>query len=72
MPQINHSTLDHVFTYHTPKSDQAERYEKIRTAAKDFARVILHNTPSSPEQTLAVRDVQRATMMANCAIATNE
>lgn len=72
MPQINQSTLDNIFTYHAPKGDQTERYQKVRDAAKEFARVILESTPQSPEQTLAVRDVQRAVMMANCAIATNE
>lgn len=64
--------LDNVFTYHAPHGDQAQRYSLIRETAKGLAAVILANTPASPEQTLALRDVQRAVMMANAAIAINE
>jgi hypothetical protein len=71
MPQVNLKQLDNMFTYHAPKGDQTERYEMIRAAGRALALAILQNTPQSPEQTLAVRDVQRAVMMANCAIATN-
>lgn len=61
-----------VFTYHAPKGDQQGRYECIRDAAKELANVIIANSPGSAEQTLALRDVQRAVMMANAAIAINE
>lgn len=61
-----------VFTYHPPKGDQADRYVKIREAALTLAFTIQECTPPSAEQTLALRDVQRATMMANAAIAINE
>lgn len=72
MPQVNMDTLDSLFTYHPVKGDQQDRYERINAAAKAFAKVILECAPASPEKTLAVRDVQRARMMANCAIAVNE
>lgn len=72
MPQINMDTLDKIFGYQLVKGDQQDRYERINAAAKAFAKVILECAPVSPEQTLAIRDVQRARMMANCAIATNE
>lgn len=72
MPNIDASTIDDVFTYHSPTGDQAERYTKIRQAGKQLAATILESCPGSPETTLAIRDVQRATMMANAAIACNE
>lgn len=64
--------LDKLFTYHPPKGDQMRRYVEIREAGLALARIIHRNTPNTPEQTLAIRDVQRATMMANAAIACNE
>lgn len=64
--------IDNVFTYHAPKGDQPERYVAIREKAKELAALILRSTPHSAEQTLALRDVQRAVMMANAAIAINE
>lgn len=60
------------FMYHAPKDDQPNRYEAIRAAARNFAEVIATYCPPSPEQTLAIRDVQRACMMANACIACNE
>lgn len=64
--------IDNTFTYHAPKGNQNERYQKIREAAKQLAHVIVECSPESAEQTLALRDVQRAVMMANMNIATNE
>ena len=64
--------LDALFTYHPPRGDQAERFERLRTAAREYARLIQSLTPSSPEQTLAIRKVHEASMQANSAIAVNE
>lgn len=64
--------LDALFTYHPPRGDQAERFERLRTAAREYARLIQSLTPSSPEQTLAIRKVHEASMQANAAIAVNE
>jgi len=61
-----------LFSYHKPTGEQALRYEQIRDAAREFANVVLANTPASAEQTLAIRDLQRCVMMANCSIAVNE
>lgn len=69
---MDHSDLDRLFTYHAPKADQPKRYVAIRAAAKAFATTICDNCPSSPERTLALRDIQRAVMMANASIAVNE
>lgn len=70
--QINGETVDHVFKYHKPTADQAQRYEAVREAAKRFAVQIIGLCPHSEERTLALRDVQRAVMMANASIALNE
>jgi hypothetical protein len=60
------------FVYHAPHGDQARRYEELRAAGLRMALTVTELTPPSPEQTLALRDVQRAVMMANAAIAINE
>lgn len=64
--------IEAMFTYHRPFGDQPERYVRIREGAKTFAQIIKDNSPASAEQTLALRDVQRAVMMTNAAIAINE
>lgn len=65
-------TLDDVenwFTYHKPTDDQLPKYQKIRDAAKVFAKAIVENTPPSADQTVAVRKVREAVMVANQSIA---
>lgn len=64
--------IENTFTYHRPFGTQPERYIAIREKAKELAQLIQQSTPPSPEQTLALRDLQRAVMMANAAIAINE
>ena len=64
--------LDQIFSYHSPFGDQADRYAKLRAAAKAYAELVVELTPASAEQTLAIRDIQRASMMANAAISINE
>lgn len=64
--------LQKLFTYHRPTSEQAERYSKLRAAALAYAELISELTPSSAEQTLAIRKVHEASMQANAAIAVNE
>ena len=64
--------IERLFTYHPPQGDQAERYGKLRDAAKAYAKTIVALSPESAEQTLALRHVQEAAMMANAAIAVNE
>jgi len=62
------------FTYHAPKPElqQAERYEKIRGMAKDYAKELLALTPESREQSLALTHLEEAVFWANAAIARNE
>lgn len=63
------SDIDHTFTYHAPTITQIAEHERIRDAAKAFAYEIFTTCPETPERTLALRDVQRAVMMANASIA---
>ncbi len=60
---------DELFVYHPPKGDQVERYQKIRAAAKEFAEVVLECTPSSADQSAAIRKLRECVMTANAAVA---
>jgi hypothetical protein len=60
------------FTYHPPKNDQTERYEKIRSHALYFAKLVNEHTPPSREQSLALTHLEDAVMWANAAIARHE
>ena len=64
--------INRLFSYHPPKGDQAERYGRLRDGAKAYAELIVSLTPESSEQTLAIRAVHEASMLANAAIAVNE
>ena len=69
---ISKEELDQLFTYHAPKGDQNERYEKIRGKARDLAELILESTPVSADQSAAIRKLRECVMTANAAIACNE
>jgi hypothetical protein len=64
--------LEQIFDYHESTPEQTERYVALRSAAIAYAGMILAMCPDSAERTLAIRDVQRALMMANASIACNE
>ena len=66
---ITDAQLDNWFTYHAPKEGQPEKYTAIRNAARHLAGVIVANTPSSADQTTAIRKIREASMTANAAIA---
>lgn len=61
--------IDNIFSYHPPTLDQAERYHRIRQAAKHLAYVIYENTPSSADQTASIRKLRECVMTANAAVA---
>ncbi len=61
--------IDRFFTYHPPKGDQPERYQKIREAARAFAHAINDNCPDSADKTAAIRKLREAVATANAAIA---
>jgi hypothetical protein len=60
------------FTYHAPKGNQPDKYERIRSDAFDFATVIETLCPDSREKSLALTKLEEAVMWANAAIARNE
>ena len=64
--------LENHFTYHPPKGDQPERYQKIRDKAKELAEVIFECTPPCADQSAAIRKLRESVMTANAAIAINE
>jgi hypothetical protein len=64
--------LDHRFTYHPPKGDQAERYDKLRGYFKAMAKKIDEICPDSREKSLAITNLEQSCMWANAAIARNE
>lgn len=61
-----------VFSYHAPKGNQPERYERIRSKARELAEIIDAACPDSREKSLALTNLQQATMWANASIAINE
>lgn len=64
--------LDLRFTYHPPTSDQPERFEAIRGAARELAVLLVRSSPSSREQSLAITNLEQVVMWANAAIARRE
>ncbi len=66
---ITEADLEQMFTYHSPKGNQPERYGDIRNAGFSLAKTIVINTPPSADQSAAIRKVREAVMTANAAIA---
>jgi hypothetical protein len=60
------------FTYHAPKDDQPERYNRIRGLGAALADAINESCPDSREKSLALTNLEQAIMWANAAIARNE
>ena len=70
--QTDQEILDNLFTYHPPVRDQAERYGRMRTAAKVFAKELMFLTPRCPDQSAALRKIREAVFTGNAAIACYE
>ena len=68
-PGFTEEQIAEAFTYHKPNTDQAERYGDLRAQMKWTAVRVLELTPAGPEQTLAIRKLEEASMWANKAIA---
>ena len=64
--------IENRFTYHKPFGTQPERYEFLRSVAKELAIKIERLTPVSREQSLAITHLEEAIFWANAAIARNE
>jgi hypothetical protein len=61
--------IENWFMYHTPTPEQIEKYAVIRDCAKEFAQVIVDNTPPSADQTAALRKLRECVMTDNASIA---
>lgn len=59
------------FSYHVPKDGQPEKYEQIRSKAKELAYLIEDLCPDSREKSLATTQLEDAVMWANASIARN-
>lgn len=66
---MTHEEMMVRFTYHPPKGDQAERYQAIRDAVHEAAKLINELTPESREQSLAFTALEEAAFWANAAVA---
>ena len=61
--------IEHLFSYHAPTGNKPVQYEEIRAAAKEFAVILLKNTPSCADQAAALRLLRECVMTANASIA---
>lgn len=64
--------INNRYSYHSPKGDQPERYEKIRTKCRELAMTIMECVPNSRERSSALTDLDSVMMRANAGIARNE
>lgn len=64
--------IENDFSYHPPKDDQYERYEKIRDNAKKLAKFLVENCPESRELSLALTHLEQTIFYSNASIARNE
>lgn len=61
--------IENWFSYHAPSSDDLVAYDKLRDAAKNFAKAINELCPESADKTAAIRKVREAVMTANASVA---
>ena len=66
------SLINNWFTYHAPKTNQNERYDAVRRAAREFALVVDDKVKDSREKFEAIEYIRLAVMLANAGIACNE
>ena len=64
--------LENNFTYHRPFGNQSERYELIRSKAKELAEVLVSLCPESRELSVSLTELETSIMWANASIARNE
>lgn len=63
--------IENAFTYHQPKAEQPEKYEALRSKAKELAYLIDELCPDSREKSLAMTKLEEVSMWANASIARN-
>jgi hypothetical protein len=67
MPNLD--DLENRFTYHAPRPEQVEVYQRIRDTGHHFALMIDQEAPECRELSLAITHIEQAVMWANAAIA---
>ena len=72
MTATNQMTIENAFSYHAPKGNQTDRYQQIRSTAKELANLIDKTCPDSEEKRQALNMLRTSVMWANAAIACNE
>lgn len=68
---MNEAGIRHNFTYHPPKDDQIEQYQRLRKEFCDLALMMDKVTSDSREKSLAFTKLEEANMWINAAIARN-
>lgn len=68
---MDSKTIENNFKYHEADETQNMKYEDIRSAAKNLAYIINDICPESRERSLALTNLEQATMWANASIARN-
>lgn len=63
--------IENAFIYHQPKEGQPEKYEALRSKAKELAYLIDELCPDSREKSLAMTKLEEASMWANASVARN-
>ena len=63
--------IENAFTYHQPQEGQPEKYEALRSKAKELAYLIDKLCPDSREKSLAMTKLEEASMWANASVARN-
>lgn len=64
--------IENNFKYHAPKEGQTEKYEAIRSKARELAYLIDELCPNSREKSASMTHLETAMMWANASIARNE
>ena len=68
---MSNPKIENAFTYHHPKEGQPEKYEALRSKAKELACLIDELCPDSREKSLAMTKLEEASMWANASVARN-
>jgi len=69
---MDRNIIENNFTYHPPKGGQPDKYESIRSMAKNLAILIDKSCPDSREKSLAMTKLEESVMWANASISRNE
>jgi len=64
--------IDNNFIYHAPKEGQQEKYQALRSKAKEFAELINKVCPDSREKSVAFTQLETSIFWANASIARDE